>query len=386
MNIAFFWTANDNKRITSVISALRTFILIGFTLAVAACQEEKQIEVQPRPVKTVVAQLSKPERILTYSGVVRPRIESAVGFRVSGKLVERLVDTGDHVAPDQVLARLDVADLQLSAAAQLANVDAAKTRLAVANAALARSDRLLRNGYVSKAAYDTAKLEVDSAQGALDAAEAQLRQNRNQVGYAELRANAAGVVTQVNAEPGQVVTSGQTILTIAESNEIEIAVAVPENELAALEAGMPARIALWADANIAATGKIREIAGAADSATRTYGVRIAVENPPKAMRLGMTANTELRISIQPEIHVPLAAITQQWEGNLVSKANVWVVNSNAQTVSLREVSLGVLSDNGVRIVDGLSEGEIVVAAGVQFLKEGQKVRLDEKTSEIANKS
>ncbi|MBC8051173.1 MAG: efflux RND transporter periplasmic adaptor subunit [Chitinophagales bacterium] len=365
---------------------MRTFVLVGCAVSVAACQEEKQIEGQPRPVKTVVAQLSKPERILTYSGVVRPRIESAVGFRISGKLVERLVDTGDRVAPDQVLARLDVADLQLSAAAQLANVDAAKTRLAVANAALARSEKLLRNGYVSKAAYDTAKLEVDSAQGSLDAAEAQLRQNRNQVGYAELKANAAGVVTQVNAEPGQVVTSGQTILTIAESNEIEVAIAVPENELTSLDTNMPARIALWADANVAATGKIREIAGAAESATRTYGVRITVANPPKAMRLGMTANAELRIAAQPEIHVPLAAITQRWEGTSSGKANVWVVNSDTQTVSQREVSLGALSDDGVRVVAGLSEGEIVVAAGVQFLKEGQKVRFDEKTSEIANKS
>lgn len=379
MSLVISRSASVKNRILSVINPLRTFALLAVVVGLAACQEEKQLEVETRPVKTVVAEFSKPERILIYSGIVRPRIESDLGFRVSGKLIERLVDTGDRVQPGQVLARIDPIDLQLSEAAQLANVDAAKTRLAVAKAALSRSQRLIGNGYVSQAAYDTAKLEVDSAQGALDVAQAQLRQNRNQVGYAELKAGAAGVVTGVSAEPGQVVTSGQTIVTMAESEDVEIAVAVPENELSNVSLGMPAQVTLWSDNSVTADGKIREISGAAEAATRTYAVRISVPDAPQAMRLGMTANVQFRVKASPELQIPLAAITRNDKSVFV-----WVVDQQALTVAAREIALGDLGDEGVRVKSGLTEGELVVAAGVQFLQPGQKVRLTAKAAEIAH--
>ncbi|MDX2263542.1 MAG: efflux RND transporter periplasmic adaptor subunit [Hyphomicrobiales bacterium] len=321
-------------------------------------------------MKTTVAQYSSPARVLRYSGVIRPRIESALGFRVSGKLMERLVNTGDRVEQGQVLARIDPVDLKLAEAAQQANVDAAKTRLAVAKSALERSKRLLASNFTSQAAYDSAKLEVDSAQGALEAAEAQLRQNANQVSYAELRANAAGVITAVNAEPGQVVSTGQAVVTMAETEEVEVAVAVPENELASIRVGAPATATLWADASVSAEGRIREIAGAADSATRTYAVRIGLPSPPPQMRLGMTAAVLLKTPAKPELKAPLTALAQ-----IDGKPVLWIVDPATNTVAPREVTLGDLADDGVRVLSNLTEGEIIVSAGVQFLTPGQQVRI-----------
>src|SRR5262249_46046511 len=148
---------------------------------------------------------------------------------------------------------------------------------------------LLPKAIISQAAYDTRHNELDAAAAALESAQAQLRQAINAVAYATLTADTAGIVTSVMAEPGQVVSAGQAVVTVAHAGETEIAVAVPEQDAGRLTLGQPAQITLWAGSRATVQGRIREIAGQADAASRTYAVRIAVERPPEAMRLGMTA-------------------------------------------------------------------------------------------------
>jgi RND family efflux transporter MFP subunit len=186
-----------------------------------------------------------------------------------------------------------------------------------------------------------------------------------------LKADKAGIVTAVVAEPGQVVNAGQAIITLAHSGETEIAVAVPEQDAGFLAVGQPAKITLWAGPRASFAGKIREIAGQADAASRTYAIRIAVSDPPAIMRLGMTATVALRIDDQAAaLVVPLWALTEA-DGSPV----VFVVDPANKTVRKTSVTLAGTAEDGVRIASGLNAGDWVVTAGVQFLRDGMRVRL-----------
>jgi multidrug efflux system membrane fusion protein len=179
-------------------------------------------------VKVAIVAAAPQGRTLSYSGVVRPRIESALGFRVPGKIVARAVNVGDRIEVDQVIARLDETDLKLAENAAKAAVASARSRRDVAKDSLDRAKVLLPKAIISQAAYDTRRNELDAAEAALDTAEAQLRQAANAVGYTLLKADKAGIVTAVTGEPGQIVNAGQAVATLAEAGETEIAVAVPE--------------------------------------------------------------------------------------------------------------------------------------------------------------
>src|SRR5271165_1585857 len=214
-------------------------------LALAACGPEQKAEVPVRPVKAMAVPAPISERTLTYSGVITPRIESQLGFRVAGKILERYVNAGDLVTAGQKISRLDEKDLKLAENAARATVAGAKTRYSVAKDALDRANSLLPNGFIAKAAVDQRQLEFDSAKSALDAAEDQLSQASNATSYAILFADKAGIVTSVRAEPGQVVAVGQAVITLALTSDIEVSVAVPEQEIVKLKPGEPASIALW---------------------------------------------------------------------------------------------------------------------------------------------
>ena len=266
-------------------------VVLGIAATVAGCKGEAAVQEQVvRPVKIAVVAPASQGRSLTYSGVVRPRIESVLGFRVPGKVVARVVNVGDRVEVGQVIARLDETDLRLAETAARAAVAAARSRRDMANDNLERANILLPKAIISQAAHDTRRNELEAAAAALESAEARLRQSVNAVDYATLKTEKVGIVTSVMGEPGQVVGAGQAIVSVAEAEETEIAVAVPEQDAARLMIGQPVKVALWAGPpGVSVVGRIREIAGQADPASRTYAVRIAVEQPPHVMRLGMTA-------------------------------------------------------------------------------------------------
>ena len=340
-------------------------------LGLAACGEAKRAEVPVRPVKAMIVPAPAQDRVLTYSGVIAPRIESTLGFRVSGKIVERFVNVGDRIAAGQKIARLDEVDLKLAENSARAAVTGAKTRAAVARDALGRANYLLPNGFIAKSAVDQRKLEMDAAQSALDAAQDQLSQAINGTSYALLLAGNDGIVTSVRAEPGQVVAAGQAVITQALAKDIEASVTVPEQEVVKLRPGEGASVALWSAPSVKSEGKIREIAGAADAASRTYGVRVAIAHPVPEMRIGMTASISFNLPRDTASPiVPLAALTQR-DGKTVA----YIADRDSQTVAEREVVTDGVSEAGVRIKSGLRPGQIVVTAGVQFLRDGTKVRL-----------
>ncbi len=357
---------------SSILSRGRAFsTLFLLALGLAACSEAKVAPVQVRPVKAMIVPAPVTERILIYSGVVAPRIESTLGFRVSGKIVERYVNVGDRVGAGQKIARLDETDLKLAENSARAAVASAKTRAAVAKDALRRANSLLPNGFIAKAAVDQRQLEFDSAQAALDAARDQLEQAVNATGYALLLADKDGTVTSVRAEPGQVVAAGQAVVTQALADDIEVSVAVPEQEIVKLKPGDSASVALWSAPSVKSEGKIREIAGAADAASRTYGVRVTVRTPVPEMRIGMTTSVSFKLRQEaPVITVPLAALIEAG-----GKTFAFVADPDSETVARRVVVTGGVGEAGVRIKAGLKPGEILVTGGVQFLADGMKVRL-----------
>lgn len=353
-------------------SAIGRVGILGIAALLAGCKGEAAVqEKQARPVKVAIVAAAPQGRSLSYSGVVRPRIESAVGFRVAGKIVERSVNVGDRVAADQVVARLDETDLKLAENSATAAVASARSRRDVANDNLERAKVLLPKAIISQANYDTRKNELDAAVAALESAEAQLRQAANAVGYATLKADKAGIVTAVTGEPGQVVSAGQTVITLAEAGETEIAVGVPEQDASRLTLGQEAKVTLWAGPRTSLEGRIREIAGQADAASRTYAVRIAVNMPPQTMRLGMTASVTLRLDEEATpLVIPVTALIESAGGPAV-----FVVDPERKAVRQNAVTLGGIADDGVRIASGLQVGDMVVTAGVQFLRDGMRVKL-----------
>jgi multidrug efflux system membrane fusion protein len=364
--------SSEPLRLVGPLRFSRVALLLPLVAALAGCAGEAKVaDDVVRPVKVAVVGEAVQGRTLTYSGVVRPRIESAVGFRVPGKIVERLVNVGDRVEIDQTIAVLDDTDLRLAEDSARANVAAARTRRDIASINLDRGKALLPSATIAQSVYDTRRNEMDAAVSALESAEAQLRQASNAVGYATLKADKAGIVTAVVAEPGQVVNAGQAVITLAHSGETEIAVAVPEQDAGFLTVGQPAKITLWAGPRASFAGKIREIAGQADAASRTYAIRIAVSDAPAIMRLGMTATVALRIDEEARaLVVPLGALTKA-DGNPV----VFVVDPANKTVRKTDVTLEGTAEDGVRIASGLNVGDWVVTAGVQFLRDGMRVRL-----------
>lgn len=351
---------------------LPLLLIVPLAGALAGCGGEAKVAQQSvRPVKAIVVGAAERERTLTYSGVVRPRIESAVGFRVDGKIVARLVNAGDRVEKGQVIARLDDTDLKLAESSARAALAAARTRRDVAIENFARARALLPKQFVSKATYDARKNEKDAAVGAFDAAEAQLRQAINAVGYATLRADKAGIVTAVRAEPGQVVNAGTPVIVLAETGETEISILVPEQDVTRLAPGMPIELALWAGPRLALKGSIREISAQAEQETRTYAIRATVHAPPPEMRLGMTATVSIKVEdARASVVVPLTAVTEAG-----GETAVFVVEPGSRIVRRKPVTLAATAPEGVRVAGGLQPGEIVVTAGVQFLSDGMKVRL-----------
>ncbi len=359
--------------------AWRVAIALGLALTVTACREEQQVEQVIRPVKAIVVQEHSGDVVRSFSGDMRARIESTLGFRVPGKIVERLVNIGDEIKVGQVIARLDDKDLILSENSAKAAVQSAKSRLAVAKDALGRAEKLQPKGYTPEAVVDQRRLEADAAQAALEAAEAQARQAGNSTGYAELKADKAGIVTRVQAEAGQVVAAGTPVIALAEAGEIEVAFSVPEQDVTHLAIGQEAELDFWADGDIKARGQIREIARQADPGSRTYAVRIAIPNPPAASRLGMTVTAMLKMRPGiPHISVPLAALTE-----INGHSAVYIADRTSSTVTARPVETGGVNAESVKVVSGLKSGEVVVTGGVQFLSDGMQVRLPKEIVQTA---
>ena len=322
-----------------------------------ACGEKtppaEKIDTGPKLVKAMKVGAGGTAQEEVYSGDVRARIETQLGFRVGGKLVERMVDVGARVKAGQPLARLDAADQQLAATQAEAN-------RALAAAELKRTQELRQKNFISQAA-------LDAKQTAATAAEAQAQLAKNQAAYATLTADAPGVIAAVLAEPGQVVGAGQAVFRLARDGEREVAIAIPESRLAGLQVGAAATVQLWVGKTY--KGKLRELAPAADPASRTFAARISILDADADVVLGRTASVRFEKAGASEIIVPLAAILQQGE-----RPAVWVIGADG-TVSQRPIEVARYADQGAVVAAGLQAGETIVAAGAFKLAAGEKVRV-----------
>jgi len=364
------------------MTMIRSSILaILMAALLAGCNPQKaEVPESPlRPVKVVTVTPTATSRPLEYSGSVHARYETAAGFRVAGKVVERSVDIGDHIQVGQILARIDATDYKLAVDSATAAVTASQRQVETADLALKRAQQLSANKWVAQAQLDQAQLAYNQAAANRDAAQAQLEQARNQVGYSELKADRAGIVTAVTTEAGQVVAAGSPVVTIAADGDKEVAIAVPETDILAFHQGQIVGVSLWADENRKLSGTVREVAGSADPASRTFAVRVALPADPRVL-LGMTASVHASESTGAMGYsLPLTALTVNEE----NKNIVWTVSPADQTVHARNVSVGAFSPTGVQIASGLADGDLVVVAGTQFMTENLKVKMSVASQDAA---
>lgn len=326
-------------------------------------------------VRTVDANAGA-QTLQVYSGEVRARYESDLAFRVAGKLVERLVDVGAQVRKGQTLARLDPADIQLAASAANAQLAAAEADLSLAQSELARTEALLARQFVSASALDSRRTALQAAEARVRQARADASRAANQTDYTRLQADSDGIITAILAEAGQVMSTGQEVVRLARPGEREVNIAIPENRISALSVGMPAQIRLWMDAERTLTGRIREIAPAADSASRTFAVSVAIDSGD-AVPLGTTATVALATGTRAAQTLPLPAVSK-----VGGEASVWLVNAQDQ-VQRTAVTIAAYREDGAVLSTPLPAGSRIVVAGAHTLTEGEPVRAIEEGSQPA---
>ena len=362
------------------ISFIATIALIStLSAALAGCSEEKSETAEVvRPVKVVEIAQADNVRQLSYSGAVRARTEMNLGFRVSGKIVERVVNVGDRVKVGDLLARIDPTDYELAVRSASANLDAAERQVETVELVRDRAKQLLARKFASQAQFDQAVLSYNQAVATRDAAKSALSQAKNQVVYTSLVADRPGIVTTINADVGQVVGSGTPVATVAVEGEKEVQVAVPETEISNFKAGLPVKVGIWSDAGLSLDGTVREVAGSADQQSRTFSVRVSLPNDQRVL-LGMTATIEASAGNGVSfVSVPLSALAEK-DGYPI----VWVVDRGTETVRSRPVTLADFTTNGVRVTEGLKVGDLVVAAGTQFMTDDLKVTISNDTTHQA---
>ena len=349
------------------------FLVMAMAIAGCEQQEEHEAEQRPliRPVRTITVEPVIFRLSGSVTGTIEARAEADLGFRIAGKLIERKVDVGATVRAGDVLARLDDQDQRNALRTAEADLAAAQAEQVQARNEEARKRELLAKGVDTQALYDAALLSMRTADAKVVAAQAALQSARDRVGYTELAADRDGVVTAVGPDAGQVVEVGEMVVRVAQPEEREAVFDIAEAGVRSAPKDPVIEVALAGAPDITALGRVREVSPQADPVTRTHTVRIALENPPDALRLGATVTGRLKQPPAPVVELPGTAIAREDERNFV-----WVVDPKDQTVRRRAVSIRSGHEDGpVVVTDGLAQGDIVVTAGAHSLAEGQRVRL-----------
>ncbi len=354
----------------SKVSAAAALVLAGTFALLSGCSRQ---EAQPEPVRAVKVVTVGEQALQSqgwYAGEVRARVESRLGFRVAGKLAQRAVDAGQRVTAGQLLAAIDPQDYQLSAQASQAQLVAAQTQRDVAFADYKRYESLRSQGFISGAELERREASLKAAEAALVQARSQSQVQANQVGYARLQATAAGVVTALEAEVGQVLAAGQPVLRLAHDGPRDAVFNVPEQAVQAFRVGMPMQAQLVSGGE-GLKGRVREVGASADPVTRTFAVKQALDASER-LPLGATVNVQvpLQAAAPQAIALPTTALRQEGEGSAV-----WVLDESSMTVQPQKVTLGPVQAQQVVIASGLKPGQKVVVAGVHVLSPGQKVTL-----------
>ena len=353
-------------------SLLQPFAAFAMLIVLAGC--EAQTAPAPkaeRPVQVQEVSFDSETMSRDFVGIVRARYESDLSFRVAGKMIARGVNVGDHVRIGDVIAELDPQDLQLEAQAAEAEFTAATSNLAQAAADLTRYAKLKASGFAANADYDRKKAANDEAEGRMERARRSLDLARNQLAYAQLKADADGVITATLAEPGQVVAIGQGVVRLARDGAKEASVALPETWLSEARKSK-ATVRLWTDRDKSFAAHLRELSPQADAATRTYAARFDIEDADDTVAFGMTTTVTLsQASDERAARLPLSAILNRGKG-----PSVYLVDASDKLV-LRPVTVTSFTEDAAVVTSGISDGDKVVTLGVQKLEAGAKVRVVE---------
>jgi membrane fusion protein, multidrug efflux system len=353
-----------------IVRALALGSMLASALVLVGCKQETKDEEPVRPVLSTVLKPTAPDSTVVV-GTVQPRYETNLGFRVLGRLIARPVNVGDMVAKDQTVAAIDPTVLELAVRSARADLSKAQAALENASATEERKRILIKSDATSKQTLDDAEQVRAGAQASSARAQANLTKAIEQLGYAQLKADFAGVVTAVRADVGQVVSPGQTVVTVARPDVREAVIDIGEDFPVPLRVGLPFTISLQLLPDVKVQGQIREIAPQADQVTRMRRVRIALNDPPESFRLGSTITARLISSESSILQVPASALLKDGPGTFV-----WVVDPASSTVSLQKVNLSE-GEGGAQVTGGVASGARVVTAGIHSLKPGQHVRIEQ---------
>ena len=341
-----------------------------------ACHKEAEVNApEARPVRTVTVAKQPAGETVVLTGHIEAESEAALGFRISGRMIERSANVGDRVQPGQVLARLDPQDERNGLRSAQANLSAAEGQLTQARNNFERQRRLQQRGVISRAEFDSVQEGLQTAQARVDDAEAQVKLASDRLSFTELRADAAGSVTATGARAGEVVQAGQMIVRIARQDGRDAVFDVPAQLLRSAPADAEISVHLTEGPTVTAMGRVREVGEQADPVTRTFQVKVGLTDPPPAMRLGSTVTGSVQLNSAPVITIPASALTR-----VNQQPAVWIVDPSSLTVSMRNIDVLRYDPGTVVVSHGLDTGDIVVTAGVQALHPGQKVRFLAQTS------
>ena len=356
------------------LAARRVFCLCAlaaFVTTLVACSKAEAPQEPLRSVKLITVAGSDLNLGGEYAAEVRARVESRLGFRVGGKLVQRPAEPGQRVAAGQLLALVDAQDFQLAAQAAQAQVSAAQSQRDLAAAEFKRFEALKVQNFISGAELERREASLKAADAALNQAKAQAQAQGNQTGYARLTASHAGVITAVEAEVGQVVSAGQPVVRLAHDGPRDAVFAVSESAIMAIRLGQSMQATVLSTGQMV-QGTVREMAASADPVTRTYAVKLALApGVGGALPLGATLNVRapgLSSAVTSAIKLPTSALRQEGQNTAV-----WVLDEASMTVNSQAVQLGPVDGNEVVVSSGLKPGQKVVSAGVHVLSPGQKV-------------
>jgi len=345
--------------------------MLAGLLLLAGCSTPSENPQLPRPVRVIQVGEAAAQPSAGFAGEVTSRRETTLAFRIAGKLEARLVEVGDRVRKGQLIARLDAADYQLATQNLKAQLISAKAESEFTRADLARYRDLLDQNIIAPPEFDRRQTAYTAAKERVTALEAQLEQTANQLRYTDLTAERDGAIAGFTAEMGDVVAVGQPVARLAQLDEKEVTLHVPEQRIAQVTPGQEVEISLWSQGERRFRGKIREVAPAADPATRTYRVKAALVDGREQALLGMTATVWLATTEPAATVVPRSAVFTTHDDPKQPK--VWLVD--ADTVHSTPVTLGAPLDGERIAVGGVVPGQTVVSAGVQRLMEGQTVRV-----------
>jgi RND family efflux transporter MFP subunit len=346
-------------------------VMPAVAIGIASCgPSEKPAAVQARPVRVVTVERQNAAETVSLTGQVEAETEVSLSFRVGGRMIRRSVNVGDRVKAGQGVARLEPEPAQNALRSARANLAAATSLLTKTRNDFGRQDELLRGGWTTRVRHDQALHAMQAAQAQVDAARAQVATAEDNLSFTELVADASGHVTAIGAEPGEVVPAGRMIVQLARESGRDAVFDVPARVIQGAPYDPVVNVVLASDPAVRAVGRVREVAPQADPVTRTFRVRVGLDDPPAAMRLGSTVTGNITQEGAAAIAIPATALTRAQ-----GQPAVWIVDPKAGTVSLHPIDVASYDLAQVIVGQGLQPGDVVVTAGVQSLRPGEKVRL-----------